>query len=232
MGRDHDGTDSDSLDCGSPNVSGNELTICAWVYWDGFSDSVDQRAIMKGSSADSADHVIMIGETAIGGGVHDIRSRINVGGTTTTTIGNDDPFSTGAWFCLMAIRDGDTITNYYVQAGGSPTQDGQQTGVGTGDTTTNSDELDVAKIPSAGGGNLDGKAAECFLTSTALTANQRLAIAHGINAFALGIAMVLFLPIYGSHSPEIDYSGNGNTGAVNGTTKSIHPPVELVENYL
>lgn len=70
--------------------------------------------------------------------------------------------------------------------------------------------------------------------STGVTANEFLTLNSGVNPFLIkNENIALYSPIWGNDDPEPDYSGNGNTGANDATTKSTTAPnVELLENFI
>ena len=65
--------------------------------------------------------------------------------------------------------------------------------------------------------------------------SQISALARGANPFIMQTSNKpsYYLPLTGVHSPEIDHSGNGNTGAITGAIQgTTNPPVEMLENFL
>ena len=80
----------------------------------------------------------------------------------------------------------------------------------------------------------DGDIAEVGILDVVLTATQIGALFRGANLFGFGIHdnLQTYYPIYGNDSSEPDFSGNDHDGVLTGTTKTIHPPVEPLENYL
>jgi len=80
---------------------------------------------------------------------------------------------------------------------------------------------------------LNGKSGEVASWNVILTDAQQLALFHGVNPFAISRdALKIHCPEYDATSPTPDYTGNGNNGTITAATKTDHPPVELMENYL
>jgi hypothetical protein len=77
-----------------------ELTIAIWARIDVFSPG-DQRIISKASSSSEADHIWMI--SAYDSNPYEsFRSRIKIGATTRTVLGNSNIITTGEWHLCVA----------------------------------------------------------------------------------------------------------------------------------
>jgi hypothetical protein len=98
------------------DISGNEITLMAWINADDF-DTPDARVLSKSSSADPADHVWML-STAQGQHTR-FRLKTNDGNPTTTLIGTGGSLAAGTWHHVAATYDGATMRLY---------QDGNEVG--------------------------------------------------------------------------------------------------------
>jgi len=80
----------------------------------------------------------------------------------------------------------------------------------------------------------EGKMAYFVVWNVELTDNEHSALGNGVNPFVIRKSnQLVHSPLNGNNSPENDYSGNGKTGTLDGTSKSsLNPPVEFLENYL
>ena len=79
-----------------------------------------------------------------------------------------------------------------------------------------------------------GDLAEIFLVDSVLPASVAKALGRGVNSFPFSVTAFEFhCAIYGNDDPEPDLSGKGHSAAVTtGTTKSPHPPVQLLSRYM
>lgn len=71
-----------------------------------------------------------------------------------------------------------------------------------------------------------------FFKQQTIPDNYFAALGRGVNPFALGFDIAVYLPLWGNDSTEGDLSGNGNHGTVTGTTKVPHSPTEHISNYI
>ena len=121
---------NDHINLGRFDVSGNELTIAAWIKADDF-DIGDARIISKATNADTDDHYWML-STISSGGRNRLRFRLKAGGSTSTLIASSGNLYAGIWYFVSATYDG-TWMKLYING----TLVGQQYKTGTLDTNPN-----------------------------------------------------------------------------------------------
>ncbi|MFQ5788418.1 MAG: LamG-like jellyroll fold domain-containing protein, partial [Thermodesulfobacteriota bacterium] len=86
---------------------------------------------------------------------------------------------------------------------------------------------------SDGGFNYDGILSDCAMWSVVLSDAEINALSNGIPPKVIRPDSILgYWPLYGSHSPEPDWSGNGENGTITGTAKAEHAPVQLLQMYM
>ncbi|MCA9369201.1 tandem-95 repeat protein, partial [Candidatus Woesebacteria bacterium] len=100
-----DGTD-DSVNIGNVNLSGNQMTISAWIYSNGFLD--DDRIISKSTGQATNNHYWMI---SIANG-NKLRFRLKTGTKTTKTIIANSATPTNQWVHVVATYDGSKMKLY------------------------------------------------------------------------------------------------------------------------
>ena len=78
----------------------------------------------------------------------------------------------------------------------------------------------------AGAAAADGEAAELAIwVGVVFSAQEALLLGNGLSPLALRPdKLVLYAPMFGTTSPEPDWSGNANHGTVTGATATDHPP--------
>ena len=75
---------------------------------------------------------------------------------------------------------------------------------------------------------MSGRIAEAAIWNVALADAEIAALARGIKPNHIRPGnLVLYCPLWGTHGPEIDLSGNGNDLTLNGTGRANHSPVTL-----
>ena len=112
----------DAINLGVLDVNGTGLTLAAWFNATSFpGPSGDPRIISKAAGTSSNDHVFMLGQIRVGS-VTRLRTRVRVGGITTTLIASSGDVSTGVWRHAATTYDGSTLRLYLdgVEVGSTP----------------------------------------------------------------------------------------------------------------
>ncbi|MEM7165772.1 MAG: LamG-like jellyroll fold domain-containing protein [Planctomycetota bacterium] len=106
---DFDGVD-DRVDVGVLNVTGNTMSIAAWVRIDDF-DVMDARIISKAVDVFDQDHFWMLSTLRVGVDFR-LRFRLKAGGDTTTLIATSGNLTTNEWTHVAAVYDGAEMRLY------------------------------------------------------------------------------------------------------------------------
>ena len=101
---------SDVVQVGSPDVSGDEVTMTAWIRPDDFGVG-DARILSKARGTAERDHVWML-STVRQGNAHRLRFRIEAGGTVRTLIATGGDLRANEWACIAAVYDGQSMSLY------------------------------------------------------------------------------------------------------------------------
>jgi len=213
----------DLVDSSAAEAITNTLTFGAWVNLDSFGDTdvITNRRVANNTNGWTLDIRLtnptngLVMYLFIGAGYVNLQSSAN-------------PFSIGNWALALGWYDG---ANKKIYVNGSSVGSSAQTGnlVQTG--------TQVFRIANYVGGGLsmDGKISHHVLWNSALTANNLLALAHGINPFAIeNQNLICYNPLTGDYTIEPDYSGNGSiSSSIIGSLQSnTNPPVEHLSNYI
>ena len=107
-----DGEDS-FVDTGAWDVSGQALTICAWLRADTFThlSSYDARIVSKANGVQEDDHTWMLSSIKVGGAAR-LRFRLKTGGSTTTLIASGGDLTADRWIHAAAVYDGSQMMLY------------------------------------------------------------------------------------------------------------------------
>jgi hypothetical protein len=107
-----DGID-DYVDCGAWDVSGQALTICAWLHADTFThlSSWDARILSKADGVQENDHTWMLSTIKDGSAVR-LRFRLKTGGSTTTLIASSGDLAAGGWIHAAFVYNGSQMILY------------------------------------------------------------------------------------------------------------------------
>ena len=101
--------ESDSVDTGSWDVSGNALSIALWMKADDFGIT-DARFVSKSTSPAEANHYWMLSTIASSGSK--LRFRLKTNGTTRTLIAGSGTLVAGVWTHVAAVYDGSAMRLY------------------------------------------------------------------------------------------------------------------------
>lgn len=98
---------NDYVDAGTFNVTGEVLTLTAWIKADTFShlNSRDARIITKSTGTAEQDHYWMLSSISSGSATR-ARFRLKTGGTTGTLIADSGDLVADQWIHLAAVYDG------------------------------------------------------------------------------------------------------------------------------
>ena len=161
-----DGSD-DYIDLGVLDVVGSELTLSTWFNADSYPGSAkDPRLISKASGTAGNDHVFMLGTIKVGSAVR-LRTRVRVGGSTTTLIASSGDLAAGAWHHGAMTYDGSTLRLYLdgVEVGSTPLS-------GPVDMDPSVPVAVGAQPPGAGGKYFPGLMDDVRITERALSATE------------------------------------------------------------
>ncbi len=147
------------VNAGKFNVTGNKLTLAAWIKADSFGDGYkDARIISKASGTEEQDHTWMLSTIKDGSKVK-LRFRLKTGGTTSTLISNTA--LTTAWSHVAATYDGTKMSVFINGVESNNTSK-------AGDITTSDNYIRIGDNPN-GGKNFDGLIDEVHVMGKALT---------------------------------------------------------------
>ncbi|QDV06763.1 Quinoprotein glucose dehydrogenase B precursor [Planctomycetes bacterium Poly30] len=104
-----DGID-DRLFIGSPDVTGTEITLTAWIRADDFGVP-DARILSKATGVSEQDHYWMLSTIQVSGAPR-LRFRLKAGGLTSTLISTGPPLAAAEWTFVAATYDGARMRMY------------------------------------------------------------------------------------------------------------------------
>ncbi len=163
---------SDRVEIGNLDVSGNAVTIAAWIYADRFDHLPlqDSRFVSKTRSTYDQDHFWMLSSFA--DTQPRLRFRLRTNGYTTTLIASSATLPTQAWVHVAATYDGSMMRVW---------QNGQEVGAvaksGPLDTDPNVTAWIGDNPTQAGSRPFAGRIDDVRLLTRALTANELRALA-------------------------------------------------------
>ncbi|MBI4324638.1 MAG: LamG domain-containing protein, partial [Chloroflexi bacterium] len=103
-----DGVD-DRVQCGTWDVAGTGMTLCAWVKLDPAFVDNDARILSKAIGSQEQDHWWML-STSSSGGERRLRVRLKAGGSTTSLIAGSGNLDLNNWHHVAASYDGAALT--------------------------------------------------------------------------------------------------------------------------
>jgi hypothetical protein len=86
------------------SVAGTELTLSAWIYWNGGA-TADARIFSKASSTNAADHILKLGPHTNGR----LRARLKTNGVTRELFTPEQAVTVGAWHHVAMRYDGQAL---------------------------------------------------------------------------------------------------------------------------
>lgn len=98
------------VNLGTFDITGQALTISAWIKADSFASNVDPRILSKATGSAEADHYFMLGSTPSNG--NKLRFRLKTNGTTKTLIASSGDLPVGQWVHAAATYDGSMMRLY------------------------------------------------------------------------------------------------------------------------
>ncbi len=102
---------NDYISCGSFEVSGNKLSLVAFVRADSWNGSTDARIISKATGTAEEDTHWMLSTTATGGNMR-LRFRVRAGGSTKTLTASSGNLAAGTWYLAIAVYNGSDMILY------------------------------------------------------------------------------------------------------------------------
>lgn len=98
------------VNLGTFDITGQALTISAWIKADSFASNVDPRILSKATGTAEADHYFMLGSTPSNG--NKLRFRLKTNGLTKTLVASSGDLPVGQWAHVAATYDGSTMRLY------------------------------------------------------------------------------------------------------------------------
>jgi hypothetical protein len=104
---------NDHVNVGTFDVSGNQLTLAAWINVESFNhlSAQDGRIISKANGLYDSNHFWMLSSISASGGPR-LRFRLKTNGSTSTLIASTGTLETGKWTHVAAVYNGSTMTLY------------------------------------------------------------------------------------------------------------------------
>jgi hypothetical protein len=202
LARNFNGT-SDEISSGNPTVAVTNFSLSFWALKTA-QTSVNSMGAYNGSSGSNGWGIYIpansLTPNALFGGIAVITGSIAI--------------TAGAWNRYTLTRDSSTTT-LYIGSGVSVTSG----------STPNAPTTAFTIGADTGGEFWGGNITDIAVWTIALTPTQVANLAAGRRANTIGanVNLVDHLPILGA-SPEVDQTGNGNTGVLTGTTVVAGPP--------
>ena len=202
---------NDYIDLGAPaSLDITNFSVCAWFNGNSFASysQIVCKTPITGTtrnfelSFDGASHLRGVFTQGVGG------YKVTNGSTA---------LSTGVWYFGCTAYDGAALKVYL-----NGVEDGTGAFSGSADTTTGS--AVIGRLGDLSADHFNGKAAYVHIYNRGITQVEVTQLMYRPGSVTSGL--VAYLPLWGVHSPEIDLSGTGNSGTVNGATESTDgPPV-------
>jgi hypothetical protein len=199
-------------------VSGTPLSISGWMFNADSGVGVVTIATVQDKDVADQRHILQLRGSVAGDPVgafsQDASESPAVNSTTGTTV--------NTWHHACGIWASATSRTIYLDGGSKAEDTTSVSPVGFDRTSIG------ANRDSTPSGFFNGRIAEVTIWNVALTDDEVLALASGINPFRIRPLNIVWRPpLFGIDSPEPDYSGNGNDATVVGAVKANHAPVTL-----
>ena len=220
MSRDLPGTSGNYLSVGDVapiDITGTALTICGWIRPDTLGS---EDVIASKRDAGSTAFQYELGVTSAGA----VFFRVGNGSGTFETASGGTQVATGAWNHICGVKNGT----------GANALKGYINGVERASVTSNvtigntAQNLVFGRISDGDFNILDALLAEVAIWNVSLSASEVAAMARGVSPLLIRRQSLKgYWPLYGTSSPERDYSGQGSSATINGTVNSgtRNPPV-------
>lgn len=215
MARDFERGSTQYLTSGGADITAKPITLAAWYNpesFGGFLSNSIMGIIVSGSGSDDGISLY----TPAGGA---LRVEV-VGGGGSATATTSTTMSTGTWHHVAGSFGGSTVSAY-LDAGG------KATGTHTG-TIGSVNETNIGFYRGGfGSGYADGVICEAAAWNAALSDDEIKALAGGISPCRVRPGNLQhYWPIFGIHSPEVDYGLSKRTLTVtNAPPQADHGPV-------
>ncbi len=205
----------------SVNVTGTTLTLSAWVRYTTLPSSpTNPFFIARWDSPGSKLQYVLGALNPTGKFIFAVG---NGSGTASTTLSCTSSVSTGIWYHVAATLSGSSQIIY---------QNGVNCGSNSAGISMGANGLRTCIVGASISGNncstvnnyLIGQEAEVAIWNVKLTPNEITALANCTSPPVVhgGTSLVGYWPLWGIDSPEQDYSGNKDSGAVTGATAGNH----------
>lgn len=222
MARLFDGV-NDAITTVAVNPASHQMTVAFWLWWDGYALD-DDLALESSTNWNSNAGAVVIDVNGSDG-------RIGVGyraaSHSVSSQYDQASVTVGAWhhWCIPFDTDlsaaGGGCTLYIDGLPLTPTG-------GSGAAGSNNLGNHAFYLMSRAASSLfgAGRMAEFTVWNVKLNSAEILALAKGSNPRWVRAAnQNIYLPLWGTSSPEVDYSGNGKSGTVSGAVATGHAPV-------
>jgi hypothetical protein len=153
-GVDFEGSNSDYINIGTWSVSGNALTLQAWVKYESFADT--QTILDKSSGTSASNYVWNLSTDKLGGSY---RARFY---TPNSQLDGSTNFSTTNWYLVIGKYDGAASLKYIRINNGADTQSSQ-----SGNLTENTNQVRIGDHATGGDQPFDGIIDEVRISSAA-----------------------------------------------------------------
>lgn len=208
---------SDKIDAGTGTDWTTATTVACWVKADSWLN--DARLVHRWNSGSTQRFLL-----ALNGTKKLTFTILNQASTGQTATGATTLSTTGRWYHFAGTFNPSTRVACHidgVEDGANTTSIGS--GLATGSPPRN---FLIGRDAGATAFNHDGQIAEVAAWNAVLSTAELAALAKGASPLAVRPGLLKFyLPLWGAGSPEIDLSGNGNTGTLTGTASADHAPV-------
>jgi hypothetical protein len=167
---------NDYVDLGNLNVSGDRITLSAWIKADRFNhlSMEDGRIISKARGVSESDHYWMLSTVVTNQGPK-LRFRVKTRGSTSTLIADSGTLKTGVWTHVAAVYNGKHMILY---------KDGQEVGrmskSGSIDQSSTAPVWIGANPTSASSRPFDGIIRSVVIYEQALDESDIAALANGV----------------------------------------------------
>lgn len=214
MARDFESSNEDHIEVGdiaALNITGDEVTLSAWIRVESFTS--EMKILAKWSDSPAKFSYLL---SADGVGNNKVLFAVR-GSTQVSTVGTTS-MGTGTWFHLAGTYDGSNIRVYLngieensnAVSGNIPSNNQPvRIGVGSGALTEQP---------------FDGNIGHCAIWDAGLTAGEIKSLSEGISPLKIRRSNLLFYAPVNGQDPEYDVVG-GLDLTVNGPTKVEEPPI-------
>lgn len=214
MARDFNGS-TERLQKDVAPITGPPLSVSAWFDSD-IDPGTPHRTMLSITDKDASGQFYKLYIEGFGDrNVHWESRDVTAGVATSTTF-----WSVGTWHHALGVEASASDRRVYLDGGGKGTDTTNKTPVGL-------DHISVGRLGSSSPDNhFDGKLAEVGLWNVALTDDEAVSLASGVSPLRIRPGNLRgHWPIFGTGSPEPDFSPQANHLTLFGTSIADHPSV-------